>query len=264
MSLPKKSLGQHWLRDEAILQEIVNSANLSPDDNVLEVGPGQGTLTQTLLAVGVNLTAVEYDEELFRQLEKSKENFKNHQNLKLVNNDILKFDLGKMPKGYKVVANIPYYLTSNLVRVLSESKNPPSSITLLVQKEVAERICAAPGKMSILSVSAQNYFETSLGLIVPPEKFTPPPKVDSQVVNMIRRDQPISNPLDEKLFFRIVKAGFSSRRKTLLNSLSGGLNLPKEDTQDLLKAVDINPVNRPQELDLNDWKNLATKLEQIQ
>lgn len=264
MSLPKKSLGQHWLSDETILQDIVDGANLSSEDDVLEVGPGQGTLTQTLLASGVNLTAVEYDEELFRHLEKTKNKFINHQNLIIVNNDILKFDLSKMPKGYKVVANIPYYLTSNLVRVLSESKNPPSSITLLVQKEVAQRICAAPGKMSILSVSAQNYYEASLGLIVPPEKFTPPPKVDSQVVNMVRRDQPISSPLDEKLFFRIVKAGFSSRRKTLLNSLSGGLGLPKENTEELLKSVGINPGKRPQELNINDWKNLAIKLEQTQ
>ncbi|MBI5357619.1 ribosomal RNA small subunit methyltransferase A [Candidatus Saccharibacteria bacterium] len=257
MSAPKKSLGQHWLRDTSILSAIVEASEVSQGDNVLEVGPGQGTLTSVLLSAGVNLTAVEYDFELFEELGKNINRFPNPHNLKIVNEDILKFDLTKLPKDYKVVANIPYYLTSNLIRLLSESKNPPRSITLLVQKEVAERICAAPGQMSLLSVSAQNYYEVKLDIIVPAEEFIPPPKVDSQVVHMTRRKQPISSPLNEKTFFRIVKAGFSSRRKTLLNSLSGGLNLPKDTVSNTLSEYNINPSSRPQELDLLQWKKLA-------
>lgn len=260
MSVPKKSLGQHWLSDPDILEDIVQIAKLEAGDDVLEVGPGQGTLTEVLLASGVNLTAVEYDVELYEDLKKITKKFLNSENLTLAHQDILKFDLTNLPEGYKVVANIPYYLTSNLVRLLSESKNPPASITLLVQKEVAQRLCAGPGQMSLLSVSAQNYYEVSLGIVVLAEKFTPPPKVDSQVVHMTRRSQPIINPSDEKIFFRVVKAGFSSRRKTLLNSLSGGLNISKEEISVIINECGINPGNRPQELSLQQWKKLAEVL----
>lgn len=263
MSVPKKSLGQHWLRDPEILSEIVDASRIDPGDSVLEVGPGQGTLTHALLEKGVVLTAVEYDIELFEELKRSISKFPNSENLELVHDDILKFDLTKLPKDYKVVANIPYYLTSNLIRLLSESSNPPASITLLVQKEVAERICADPGKMSLLSVSAQNYYEVELDIVVLAKSFIPPPKVDSQVVHMSRREKPIHSPLDERLFFKAVKAGFSSRRKTLLNSLSGGLDRPKDETAKILSDCGINPGSRPQELDLAQWKKLAEVLEGI-
>lgn len=254
---PKKSLGQHWLEDEYILGSICDMAEVKPGDLVLEIGPGQGTLTKTLLARGAEVIAVEFDEELAAELPSRI----NSDRLKVINQDILKFNLNDLPKGYKVVANIPYYITSNLIRVLSESDNPPKAMTLLVQKEVAERICAKPGEMSILSVAAQTYHDCELGPLVPAEKFFPPPKVDSQVVHMKRRPSLSLSPSERKIFFRLVKAGFSNRRKTLQNSLAGGLQISKQESEKLLLDSNINPAARAQELSLEDWFRLAGSYE---
>lgn len=257
MNLPaKKSLGQHWLEDKQILESICDAAEVSPEDNVLEVGPGHGTLTRLLLKRAASVVAVEFDTDLAAKLPKSIKSDK----LKVVHSDILSFDLTALPADYKVVANIPYYLTSNLIRTLCESSNPPSSIILLVQKEVAERVCAAPGSMSLLSVSAQVYYECSLGPVVTADKFSPPPKVDSQVVIMHRSVTPLFEGISSKEFFKVVKAGFSSRRKTLLNSLSGGLAMPKDDTAKVLQEQGIDPNSRPQELSVKQWVKLAKYL----
>lgn len=253
MSLPKKSLGQHWLHDENILSKIIETANVKANDNVLEIGPGLGTLTHKLVQAGAKVVAIEKDENLVKKL-------LGHQiaaKSQIIEGDILEYDLTQMPPNYKVVANIPYYLTSKLIRLLSESVNPPLSVTLLVQKEVAVRLAAKPGQMSLLSISAQCYFEVSLGDVVPKRMFTPPPKVDSQVVHMQRRSEPLVTGADNKKFFRIVKAGFSSRRKTLLNSLSGGLNLPKDEVGKILDQSNIALASRPQELALAQWLSLA-------
>ncbi|MBW3569267.1 16S rRNA (adenine(1518)-N(6)/adenine(1519)-N(6))-dimethyltransferase RsmA [Candidatus Parcubacteria bacterium] len=265
MHVPKKSLGQHWLHDSNILDEIVKTAKLSPTDHVLEVGPGTGSLTQKLLATGVILIAIEKDNQLAASLISRISRISRvqpwKQNLTVVNQDILEFDLNNLPPKYKVVANIPYYLTSNLIRQFSESKNPPASITLLVQKEVAQRLCAQPGQMSLLSVSAQAYYQVSLGLVVRAAKFTPPPKVDSQIVYMTRRLAPAFGEVNPRSFFRVVKSGFSARRKTLLNSLSGGLGMPKDRTMEILQTCQINPAARPQDLTLYQWKELSKVLE---
>jgi 16S rRNA (adenine1518-N6/adenine1519-N6)-dimethyltransferase len=154
-----------------------------------------------------------------------------------------------------VVANIPYYLTSNLIRVLSESINPPAEVALLVQKEVAERVAAKPGDMSVLSVTAQFYWEVTLGQVVPARLFTPPPKVDSQILILKRRPKPLFE-VDTKGLFRLVKAGFNNRRKTLLNSLSGGLQKPKDEISTMLESAGIKPTARPQELSLEQWYEL--------
>lgn len=262
MNQPKKTLGQHWLKDASVLGKIIETAEINPGDVVLEIGPGQGSLTKFLLATGARVTAVEYDQELFNYLKKYSPELTKIEldNLKLINQDILKFDLSQLPSDYKVVANIPYYLTSNLIRILCESANPPVTITLLVQKELARRLCAKPGQMSLLSVSAQAYHRASLGIVVPAAKFIPPPKVDSQVVHLKRRPKPLFGDQDRQQFFRIVKAGFSSRRKTLENSLSGGLNLPKHEIQKTLLSCQINPAGRPQELSLEQWVSLSRKL----
>jgi 16S rRNA (adenine1518-N6/adenine1519-N6)-dimethyltransferase len=161
-----------------------------------------------------------------------------------------------MQAGYKVVANIPYYLTSNLIRVLSESSNPPSTAVLLIQKEVAERVCAVPGQMSILSVTAQYFWQVSVGPIVPAELFTPPPKVDSQVLILEYRPQPLFADVDTKQFFRLVKAGFSQKRKTLVNALSGGLSISKDHAKELLDKADIVRNTRAQALSLDEWHAL--------
>ena len=260
MSLkPKKALGQHWLHDTDVLSDMVEIAEIKEGDMVLEIGPGLGTLTEFILHNQANVIAVEYDKELFEYLKKESANLfpKDAKRLEIVNEDILSFDLTSLHANYKVVANIPYYLTSNLVRVLSETTNPPTSVTLLIQKEVAERIAAGPGDMSLLSISSQMYFEPELGPIVPAELFTPPPKIDSQIINLKRRQRPLYGEIDSRLLFRIVKAGFSNRRKTLLNSLSGGLHLSKDDTRSLLESAGINPGTRPQDLSLDDWLRLV-------
>lgn len=252
----KKSLGQHWLHDESSLTAMCDAADVSADDVVLEVGPGVGTLTELLVKRAKRVVAVEFDEKLAHELPARVQ----ASNLEVVQQDILRFDLTSLPAGYKVVANIPYYLTSNLLRVLSEAANPASRVVLLVQKEVAERVVAEPGDMSLLSVSAQFYWQVSLGRLVPAELFTPPPKVDSQILVLSRRDQPLFPDVDTKRFFRIVKAGFSGKRKTLLNSLSGGLAMSKTDTTAMLTKANITPSLRAQNLSITDWYNLYKAL----
>jgi 16S rRNA (adenine1518-N6/adenine1519-N6)-dimethyltransferase len=248
----KKSLGQHWLTDDRALEAMCRAAEITTDDTVLEIGPGVGTLTAKLVKMSREVIAVEFDELLARELPYRIPD----KNLQVVQQDIMSFDLTVLPEDYKLAANIPYYLTSNLIRTLSESVNPPIIASLLVQKEVAERVTAPAGGMSLLSVSTQFYWEVSTGLVVPAELFTPPPKVDSQILILRRRDTPLFPGVDEKQFFRIVKAGFSNRRKTLHNSLSGGLHISKEATLLLLEAADIKPKARPQELSLNEWYKL--------
>ncbi len=260
--VPKKTLGQHWLHDATTLEHIVNLASIKSEDTVVEVGPGLGTLTQRLLKSGARVTSIEFDRELYNYLKKeSNKLFTNDtKSLTLVQHDILTFNFSNLPADYKVVANIPYYLTSNLIRVLSETPNPPVSVTLLIQKEVAERLCAGPGNMSLLSVWAQMYFDCSLGDVVPAVLFTPPPKVDSQVVHMRRRDQPVFGSTDHKKLKRIIKAGFSNKRKTLHNSLASGLHMSKSDVADILQLSQISLTARPQELSLEDWLKLTNKL----
>lgn len=252
----KKSLGQHWLRDETALQAMVNSGQVKEGDRVLEVGPGLGTLTVKLLDAGAKIVAVEYDEELFAALKRQ-----NISELDLVHDDILRFDLGYMGPDYKVVANIPYYLTGKLLRRLFETQNPPVLTSLLVQKEVAERLAARPGKMSILSVVAQHYCEVELGQIVKAELFEPPPKVDSQIVTLRRRDT--LPAVNERKFMLIVKAGFSARRKKLINSLSGGLKLNKETIENALYIIGHKPTVRAQELSIADWYALEKELSSL-
>jgi 16S rRNA (adenine1518-N6/adenine1519-N6)-dimethyltransferase len=170
MDIAKKSLGQHWLNDESALEAIAEAAEIKSTDTILEIGPGLGSLTHHLVKQAAHVIAVEVDQALVTSLPIRVP----AKNLKVVQADILKFDLNELPVGYKVVANIPYYLTSNLLRVLAESSNPPSAMVLLVQKEVAQRVCAEPGQMSLLSVSVQLYYDAQLGVVVPAKLFIPP------------------------------------------------------------------------------------------
>ncbi len=253
MTTPKKSLGQHWLHDEASLVAMCDAGLVHEHDVVLEIGPGLGTLTEFLVEGARQVIAVEFDQDLAQKLPQKIP----ASNLTVVHQDILSFDLTKLPKDYKVIANIPYYLTSNLLRVLSESSNPPKVIALLVQKEVAERVAAGPGDMSILGVTTQMYYQPHLEEIVPAELFTPPPKVDSQIVQLLRRPEPLFSDMDPKQVFRVVKAGFSNRRKTLVNSLSAGLQIDKSKIQQLINDLDLGPNVRAQELSLEQWIDLT-------
>ncbi len=256
MPWAKKRLGQHWLNDQASLTAMCNAAAVQAGDVVLEIGPGTGTLTQLLLKKGASVIAVEKDQNLIVSLVKKF----GSQDFVLHNESILEFDLTQMPTSYKVVANIPYYLTSNLIRTLSETSNPPQTVVLLVQKEVAERVAARPGHMSLLSVSAQFYWEVSLGLEVPARLFTPPPKVDSQILVLKYRAQPIFADIDTKLFFRVIKAGYGERRKTIENSLSGGLRISKSETREILNKAAIDSGLRAQALSLEDWHKIYEQI----
>ena len=252
--MPDKSLGQHWLHDRDVLVHIAESAEVTDTDMVLEIGPGLGTLTSELLRRAASVTAVEFDPNLARKLPGQFPG----KNLTVKNEDILQFDLSSLPAGYKVAANVPYYITSKIVQKLMTADNKPAIAVLLVQKEVAERIAAQPGDMSILAISAQVYAEASLGEIVPAELFTPPPKVDSQVVILKTRQQPLVAPADEKAFFRVVKAGFSAKRKKLRSSLSGGLGISKQDVEELLGKAGISPDARAEDLAIGDWLRLLS------
>lgn len=248
-----KSLGQHWLRERSVLEHIADLAEVTVDDTVLEIGPGLGTLTSELLRRAQGVVAVEFDEALAKKLPGQFPG----KNLKVINQDILSFDLSQLPAGYKVAANVPYYITSKIVQLLMTSQNKPSIAVLLVQKEVAERLAALPGDMSILAVSAQLYAEVYLGDMVPAELFTPPPKVDSQVVVLHTRQEPLFTDVTEKEYFRVVKAGFSAKRKKLRSSLAGGLGISKDDAALLLREAGINPDMRAEDLTLDEWYGIT-------
>ena len=253
MVAPNKSLGQHWLKDRSVLSHIANCAELVVGDTVLEIGPGLGTLTSELLRRAEKVIAVEFDSELARKLPSQFPG----KNLEVIQSDILSFDLNQLDADYKVVANVPYYITSKIVQLLMTADNKPSVAVLLVQKEVAERLAARAGDMSILAISAQLFADVSLGDIVPAALFTPPPKVDSQVVIMKTRTTPFLTDVTEKEFFRVVKAGFSAKRKQLRSSLSGGLGITKPEAEALLMRADIAPDLRAEALSLDDWVRLA-------
>lgn len=258
--VPKKSLGQHWLTDKSILKSIVDSANISSEDVVLEIGPGLGTLTRELLNRAKKVVAVEFDKSLALKLPGQYPG----KNLEVFNQDILNFDLNQLPAKYKVVANIPYYITNKIINMLLESENKPSKIALLIQKEVAERLASGPGDMSVLSISAQVYCDVNLGPLVSRENFSPAPKVDSQVVILDLFKKPIINDLEKKEFFRIVKAGFSSKRKKLRSSLSAGLHISKIEVENILHKCSIDPNKRAESLSISDWINILNVYRDLQ
>jgi 16S rRNA (adenine1518-N6/adenine1519-N6)-dimethyltransferase len=253
MAGPKKELGQHWLTDRLVLEDIAETADIQPTDTVLEIGPGLGTLTSELLRRAERVIAVEFDPDLARKLPGQYPG----KNLTVLNEDILSYDLSALPKDYVVVANVPYYITSKIIQKLLTADNKPRISVLLVQKEVAERVAADPGDMSILAVSAQLYAHTYLGVEVPREFFTPPPKVDSQVIVLETRQAPLVPADIEKSLFRVVKAGFSAKRKKLRSSLSGGLAISKPDAESLLTRAGLSPEKRAEDLSIDDWIRLT-------
>ena len=247
---PNKGLGQHFLIDRQALETIMEAAVPGPTDTVLEIGPGLGVMTRPLAERVGKLVAVETDQILAELLRRDAPD-----NLEVIEADVLKFDFTTLPIGYKVVANIPYYLTSQLFRLLLESPNPPSVMSLLIQKEVAERIVARPGRLNILALSVQYYAEAEIIDEVERHKFWPAPAVDSAILRVIRRAQPAFKA-DASELFRLIKAGFGEKRKQLKNSLSGGLNLTTDLAISLLDEAKLAPMARAQELSLGDWERL--------
>ena len=245
-----KSLGQHFLFDPGILGSIVDFSGVAAGDVVLEIGPGPGTLTRALLDRGARVIAVEFDKELADKLQS------NDSALTVINADFLQFDLEQMPRGYHVVANIPYYITAKIVRKLLTAENKPKTTTLLVQKEVAERLTAGPGDLSILAISTQVYSRVTPGPIVKKNLFTPPPKVDSQLVKMEIYDQSLIADVDEKEFFKLVKIGFSSPRKKVLKNIAGGLQKSPDEIRAMFVDAGIPENVRAEDLSVDTWKKL--------
>lgn len=252
---PKKALGQHWLDDSPSLDSMISAGQVNEGDNILEIGPGTGLLTDRLLAKKAKIQALEFDEHWAKEL---KQNYKTNDNVQVMHGDIRTFDLDSMPKDYKIVANIPYYLTANLLRKLVDTKNKPVVAAILIQKEVAHRITAEAGDASLISILAQLFYKTSLGPEVPAELFDPPPKVDSQVLILERHDKPVFPPTKE--LFQVIKAGFTQKRKKIKAGLSGGLHISKEKAVEMLDLANIDSNKRPQELTLEDWHRLSTTL----
>ncbi len=250
----KKSLGQHWLKDNYILDLIVEEAELSPDQLVLEIGPGTGNLTEKLLTKSDNVTAVELDERLINKLVKRFNDQILLGHLRILNEDIRYFDFNNIKESYKIVANIPYYLTSYLIRLLADSSNKPDLVVLLIQKEVAERLSALPGKMSLLSVVAQLNFDIKKGELVPAYLFEPIPKVDSQIVILSKKNKNILDNIDSKELIKFISLGFSMRRKKLVNNLVKIFE--KDLLTDVLEKLKINLSTRPQDLSINQWQEL--------
>lgn len=251
---PRHDLGQNFLVDAESLNLIIQAAGLSPDDTVLEIGPGLGSLTVKLAEKVKKVIAVESDLKLAHLLGRYAS-----ENTEIIQSDILQFDFRQLPKGYKVVSNIPYYLTSKIIRLLVENPNPPQTIVLLIQKEVAERICAKPGNLSVLGLSVQYYGKPEIIDMVGREKFWPSPDVDSAILKISWTGPAF--PADPQKLFRLVKAGFGEKRKMLKNSLAGGLNATDELIGSLLSQAKIAPDRRAQELKVADWGRLYTEAE---
>jgi 16S rRNA (adenine1518-N6/adenine1519-N6)-dimethyltransferase len=253
---PKKGLGQNFLVDPEALRKIIQAADILPGALVLEVGPGLGSLTRGLAQVARKVVAVELDEGLLPLLSKVLASFPN---VEIVQGDILEIDPPHLmgEAGYLVVANIPYYITSALIRHLLSPEIKPARIVLTVQKEVAARICAGPGDLSLLALSVQVYGAAKKVLRIPAGAFYPAPKVDSSVVRVDLYAQPLIASDDLEDFFKLARAGFSQKRKTLRNSLSAGLHLPPDRVATLLDSVGIDPRRRAETLSLPEWKRLV-------
>lgn len=252
---PKKALGQHWLEDAFSLDSMITAGQVKEGDNVLEIGPGTGLLTEKLIDKKTKIHALEFDEHWAKELQQK---YESNENIQVTHGDIRTFDLSDMSKDYKIVANIPYYLTANLLRKLVDAKNKPAASAILIQKEVAHRITAKTGEASLISVLVQLFYKATLGPEVPAELFDPPPKVDSQVLILERHDEPLFPPTKE--LFQVIKAGFTQKRKKVKAGLSGGLHISKAKAVEMLESANIDSNKRPQELTIEDWHRLSTTL----
>ncbi|MEG6585220.1 16S rRNA (adenine(1518)-N(6)/adenine(1519)-N(6))-dimethyltransferase RsmA [Dendrosporobacter sp. 1207_IL3150] len=252
-----KKLGQNFLIDEGIVNGIVSAANIKEGETVLEIGPGIGTLTQGLAEAGAKVVAVELDSRL---LEVLKQTLGGYENVRVVHGDILKVDVAKEVESekFKVVANLPYYITTPIIMGLIEQRLPIELLVTMVQKEVALRMVASPGgkDYGALSVSVQYFTKAEIMFDVPPNSFMPPPGVDSAVIRCILRDKPAVEVMDEKMFFRVVKAAFSQRRKTLNNALKT-MGIAGDKIALALEAAGVDGMRRGETLALEEFAAIA-------
>lgn len=258
-----KRLGQNFLIDANIVQGIVDAANVQENDRVLEIGPGIGTLTQALAETGAEVTCVELDKRLPEVLAHTLDAY---DNVRVIQGDILKVNIPEImgDKPFKVVANLPYYITTPIIMALLEKHLPITDIVVMVQKEVAERMAAQPGGKTYgaLSVAVQYYTVPEIALYVPPRSFMPPPEVDSVVVNCKVRQTPAVELIDEKMFFRVVKAAFGQRRKTLNNALKS-MGVDKNIIADVLDKAGIEATRRGETLTMEEFGAIANILVQM-
>ena len=252
-----KKLGQNFLIKRGIVDEIVHAAELIPGEPVLEVGPGIGTLTQGLAQSGADVTAIELDRRLLEVLDTT---LASYDNVRIIHGDVLKLDVPSIMnhKPFKVVANLPYYITTPIIMSLLESKLPIERLVVMVQKEVALRMVAKPGTKDYgaLSVAVQYYTEPDIVLDVPPKSFLPAPAVTSSVIRCVLRDKPPVDVIDEKLFFRVVKAGFAQRRKTFANTMKT-TGLSKDRIEELLAKANIDGQRRGETFSLQEFADVA-------
>jgi 16S rRNA (adenine1518-N6/adenine1519-N6)-dimethyltransferase len=260
-----KSLGQNFIINDMIIDEIIRRGGISKGDSILEIGPGIGVLTQALAETAHQVIAVELDNKLIPILNETLEDY---DNVEIIHNDILKIDVGqmieeKMEKPTKVVANLPYYITTPIIMKLIEEVSGIEEIIVMVQKEVAERMVSGPGTKDYgsLSVAVQYYCDSMIILDVPRDNFMPAPNVDSAAIRLIVKDEPTVEVLNEAFFFKIIKGAFALRRKTLINSLSkSAIGIDKELLKKILEEMGIDLRIRGEKLDINDFAKLANRI----
>jgi 16S rRNA (adenine1518-N6/adenine1519-N6)-dimethyltransferase len=266
----KKGLGQHFLVDGRVLQRIVAAADLTPEDTVIEVGPGLGILTRELAQQAGRVMAIEADSEMVSALSKV---VARHPNLTVIHGDVMQTDpvsllpspdASNVPDSYKVVANIPYYITSAVLRHFLEASRQPTLMVVMVQKEVGKAIVAKPGDMSLLAVSIQFYGKPSIVARVPARSFYPPPKVDSVILRIDVYDKPPVDVPSARAFFDTVRAGFSAPRKQLRNSLAQGLAVGTQEAADLLERAVVDPRRRAETLSIEEWGRLCRERDRLE
>lgn len=259
---PNFTYGQNFLLDEIVLEDIVDASGVTKEDAVLEIGPGIANLTEKLCGRAKFVLAIDKDPKFLPILHSLK---KDNKNLRFEIADALEFNFQDFLKeqgfsSYKVVANIPYYITGKILQMLMTAKFKPSGITILTQKEVAHNLSAGPGDLSILAISVQLFGQPKLIQVVPARSFFPAPKVDSAVIKIDLFEKPKYEIKDEKKFFKIVKACFSGKRKQIHNTLVNNLHLEKPEALKILNELKIKPEARPQELTIKQWVELNDKI----
>lgn len=260
-----KSLGQNFLIDGNIIDKIIEESSINKSDGIIEIGPGIGTLTQKLCETADKVVAIELDKSLLPILAETLEEYNN---VEIIHNDVLKVDINQLieekleNRTVKVVANLPYYITTPIIMKLLEEKLQIDKIVVMVQKEVALRMKATPGNKDYgaLSVAVQYYSRPEIIVDVPKNVFMPRPNVDSAVIMLEVYNEPIIKLKNEKLFFQVIKAAFGQRRKTLLNALNSGIDLNKEDIEEILINTGIDPKRRGETLDINEFAKISDEI----
>lgn len=257
---PNKTYGQHFLMDETILEDMIDEAGVKAGDVVLEIGPGIGNLTERLLQHKAKVLSIEKDPQFLNVLKTLEKD--NSENFSYELTDALKFNFSDRLKNtaYKVVANIPYYITGKIVQLFMHAPHKPESLTLLMQKEVAYNIAAKPGSLNLIAISVQLYADAKVVCVVPGHKFHPAPKVDSAVIHITLHKKPEYKVKDEAKLFRILRACFSGKRKQLHNTLTNNLQLEKDSVSTTLEKLKIDPMIRPQALTIEQWIELSDEL----